>query len=185
MLKKLYLSCALSLIAMTANISAMAPDAVDTTITSPTTNTSGMAALSNQLKNISTQMNAIKRAWNTERIHLKLAEKASSSLYTAIKPRMERIISSEEFQNKMNTAVDGQFNAIVNNNTPFKDVKIENSLSDLFPNLTMNEYGRKLYTAMADKAYLLLLGQKLAAKVKEIAAAIRSGRAEVTGSQTA
>ena len=40
----------------------------------------------------------------------------------------------------------------------------------------MNEYGLKLYKAMANKAYFLLLGQKLAEKAKEIGESVRKSR---------
>jgi hypothetical protein len=132
------------------------------------------AQLTIQLNNINTQMNAIKRAWNTARIHIKMAEKASTTLYNTIKPVFDKIIASDDFITKMNTIVDMQFDAITNNNTPFREIKTENNLSDFFPNLNMTEYGRKLYSAMANKAYCLLLGQKLADKVKEIAGSIKS-----------
>jgi hypothetical protein len=40
----------------------------------------------------------------------------------------------------------------------------------------MSEYGAKLYKAMANKAYCVLLGQKLADKVKEISAQVKGNQ---------
>ena len=130
------------------------------------------ASLTVQLNNINTQMNAIKRAWNIERAHIKTAKK-SANLYAAITPILEKIIASEDFTTQMNTKVTAQFDSIVNQNATFASVKIDNNLSDFFPNLKMSDYGTKLYKAMANKAYFLLLGQKLAEKAKEIGETIR------------
>jgi len=132
-----------------------------------------VAALTTQLNHINTQMNALKRAWNIERIHIKMAEKASSKLYVAIKPILEKIIAGDDFTAQMNTKVTMQFDSIINSNAAFKDIKTDNNLSDLFPNLKMSNYGVKLYKAMANKAYFLLLGQKLAEKAKEIGEAMK------------
>ena len=137
-----------------------------------------VAGLTTQLNHINTQMNAIKRAWNIERIHIRTAEKASPSMYAQIKSIVERIIASDDFVAQMNTIVDMQFNAIVNNNALFRDIKTDNNLSDLFPNLKMSDYGLKLYKAMANKAYFLLLGQKLAEKAREIGTSIRQNQLE-------
>lgn len=158
MVKKIYLTGLLSLI---FNAPALAMSIAET------------ASLTTQLNHINTQMNTIKRAWNIERAQIKMAEKASSTLYNSIKPILERLISSNEFTTQMETAVNMQFDSIVNQNAAFKDVKTDNNLSDLFPNLKMSEYGAKLYKAMANKAYFLLLGQKLAEKAKEIGEGVR------------
>ena len=169
MFKKIYLFSALSLAAV-ASVQAMS--------------TTDVASLTVQLNNISTQMNAIKRAWNTERAHIKMAEKASTTLYASVKPIIEKIIASDDFTSKMNTVVDMQFDAIINNNTPFGTMKAANNLSDFFPNLTMSEYGRKLYSAMANKAYCRRLGERLAEKSRDIAAAIKSAQ-QATDTQQA
>ncbi|HSC25606.1 MAG TPA: hypothetical protein VLB80_05335 [Candidatus Babeliales bacterium] len=130
-------------------------------------------SLTTQLNHVNTQIKAIKQSWSKENTRIKLAEKASSSLYTSIKPIFEKIIASNEFITKMNTAVDQQFDYIVNNSITFKNLNsIDNNLSDFYPNITMHSFGLKLYTAMANKAYYLALGQKLAEKAKEIAATI-------------
>jgi hypothetical protein len=118
-------------------------------------------------------MNAIKRAWNVEKIQIKKAEKASPSMYANIKPVLERVIASEAFTAQMEETVNKQVDSIVNNNSAFRDIKADNSLSDLFPNLTINEFGKKLYKALANRAYCLLLGQKLAKKSVEINEALR------------
>ena len=163
MVKKMYF---LSLLALfTAPITAMSSMPM-----------ADVAAFTTQLNHINTQMNAIKRAWNIERAHIKMAEKASSTLYAAIKPTIEKVIASSEFTNQMNATITMQFDSIVNNNAAFSSVKTDNNLSDLFPNLKMNEYGLKLYKAMANKAYFLLLGQKLAEKAKEIGESVRKSR---------
>ncbi|HEX4069413.1 MAG TPA: hypothetical protein VHX42_04915 [Candidatus Babeliales bacterium] len=136
--------------------------------------TSDVAALTTQLNHINTQMNAIKRAWNESRIQIKMAEKASSALYNAIKPTFEKLITSSDFIANMDAIVDKQYDEIVNKNSSFKNIKTDNNLSDLFPNLKMSDYGAKLYKALANKAFYVRLGQKLADKVKEITATIKS-----------
>ena len=145
----------------TAPIASMTPASAD------------MAALSVQLNHINTQMSAIKRAWNEQRIQIKMAAKASSALYNAIKPVLERLINSSDFTANMNAIVSQQYDEIVNKNASFRNIKTDNNLSDLFPNLKMSDYGAKLYKAMANKAFYVLLGQKLADKVKEITAQIK------------
>jgi hypothetical protein len=182
MIKKLHIPL-LSLIFVVPAI-AMIP-----TITPPTSllrqgsegqATADVAALRIQLNHINSQMNAIKRAWNEERIHIKMAEKASSALYNAIKPTLEKLITSSDFITNMDAIVAQQYDEIVNKNGSFKNIKTDNNLSDLFPNLKMSDYGAKLYKAMANKAFYVLLGQKLANKVKEITASIK-GTQEPTG----
>jgi hypothetical protein len=138
--------------------------------------TADVAALTVQLNHINTQMNAIKRAWNVERIHIKMAEKASSDLYNAIKPTIDRLIMNPEFTANMEAIVSMQYDEIVNKNGSFRTIKVDNNLSDMFPNLKMNEYEVKLYKAMANKAYFVLLGQKLADKVKEITAQVKGSQ---------
>ncbi|HLJ30918.1 MAG TPA: hypothetical protein VKU36_00640 [Candidatus Babeliales bacterium] len=134
------------------------------------------ATMTTQLNHINTQMNAIKRAWNVERIHIKKAEKASSTAYTQIRPILERIIASDGFIAQMNEKVASQFESIINSNASFQTVKTDNNIADLFPNLKMNQYGMQLYKAMANKAYLFALGQKLAEKAREIGESIRKSQ---------
>jgi hypothetical protein len=168
MVKKIYVFSTLTLL-FTAPITSMAPASAD------------IAALTVQLNHINTQMNAIKRAWNEQRIHIKMAEKASSTLYNAIRPVLERLINSSDFTANMDAIVSQQFDEIVNKNGSFKNIKTDNNLSDLFPNLKMNDYGAKLYKAMANKAFYVLLGQKLADKVKEITAQIKGTQSAPAG----
>jgi hypothetical protein len=165
MIKKLYL---LTLLA-TAHVMAMAPLGYEG-------QTADIAALTVQFNHINKQMADIKRAWNTERIHIKMAEKVSAPLYNAIKPVIEKLVMNTDFIANMDAIVSMQYDQIINKNGSFKTIKTDNNLSDLFPNLKMNEYGVKLYKAMANKAYLLLLGQKLADKVKEISAQIKGNQ---------
>jgi hypothetical protein len=165
MIKKIYL---LTLLA-TAPTIAMAPLGYEG-------QTADIAALTVQLNHINKQMADIKRAWHTERIHIKMAEKTAPYLYTAIKQPLEKLVMSTDFTANMDAIVAKQYDEIINQNGSFKNVKTDNNLSDLFPNLKMSEYGAQLYKAIANKAYLLLLGQKLADKVKEISAQIKSNQ---------
>jgi hypothetical protein len=168
MVKKIYLFCTLALLSTVPAVSMQSAD---------------VATLSVQLNHINTQMNAIKRAWNVERAHIKMAEKASSALYNAIKPTLERLINSSDFTTNMDAIVAMQYDEIVNKNGSFKNIKTDNNLSDLFPNLTMSAYGAKLYKAMANKAFYVLLGQKLADKVKEITAQIKGTQSATAGEE--
>jgi len=86
MLKKIYFSAFLALISMTAHAETL-------------------SELESQLNNIRTEMNSIKRSWNSARIRIKMAEKASSTLYQTVKPIFERLIASSEFSTKMNDIV--------------------------------------------------------------------------------
>src|SRR5579863_7648837 len=113
MVKKIYLFCTLALLSTVPAV-AMQAD---------------IAALSVQLNHINTQMNAIKRAWNVERAHIKMAEKASSALYNAIKPTLERLINSSDFTTNMDAIVAMQYDEIVNKNGSFKNIKTDNNLS--------------------------------------------------------
>lgn len=174
MIKKKYLSFALSF-TFIAPVVAMTPAATPAEV----------AALTVQLNHINTQMNAIKRAWNVERVHIQMAKKASADLYNAIRPTFEKLIMSPDFTATMDATITMQFDAIVNKNESFKNIKTDNNLSDLFPNLKMSDYGVKLYKAMANKAYFVLLGQKLADKVKEITAQIKNSQLAPTGTEEA
>ncbi len=176
MVKKIYLLSASVLLSITLAIVLLCPpfakasESFQQSYEKP----ADIATLKVQLNHINTQMVAIKRAWNVERINIKMAEKASSALYNAVKPVLEKILSSEAFTSTMAATVAMQYDEIVNKNGSFRSIKKDNNLSDLFPNLKISEYGTKLYKAMANKAYYLLLGQKLADKVKEIAAQVKN-----------
>jgi len=60
------------------------------------------------------QIKAVKRTWDEERVRIQIAKKASPVLYQKISPLFEKIIASTDFNNKMNTAVDEQVEAIAN-----------------------------------------------------------------------
>ena len=113
------------------------------------------------------QIKAVKRTWDEERVRIQIAKKASPVLYQKISPLFEKIIASTDFNNKMNTAVDEQVEAIANQGKTFKSVKKDIALSDFFTT-PMHQYGQTLFAAMANKAYAFLLGQKLVEKIKEI-----------------
>ncbi len=129
--------------------------------------------LQNQRNHIVSEMRSIKRTWNVDRIHIKMAQKASLVAYQAIRPVIEKIIASNDFVTKMDGIVANQVDAIVNRNMSFASVKTEISLMDLFPNAAVNAFGQKFFSAMADKACMFLLGQKLAQKVQELDIAIK------------
>lgn len=168
MLKTKYLSFALSLISLPA-LGVTMSDAHIMSVTS-------------QLNHVNAQINAVKRAWNESRVRIKLAEKTSPSLAIILKQVFEKIIASDAFITKMNASVDQQFESIVNSNMPFSSVRTDNNLSDFYSK-PMHTLGLQLYTAMANKAYYLLLGQKLAQKSKELAATIISLQQRMTSDQ--
>jgi hypothetical protein len=131
--------------------------------------------LQNQRNHIASQMNSIKRAWNTARVRIKLAQKLSFSAvaYQTAQPIIEKIIASADFVTKMDEIVAGQIDAIVNQNASFASVKTQMQLADFFPNLAADKFMQQLFSAMADKSCTSLLGQKLAQKVQELDIAIR------------
>ena len=94
-----------------------------------------------------------------------------------------RIIASDGFAKKMIPAVEQQFESIINNGMTFGAVKIENNLSDFYSK-KMDAFGLQLYKAMANKAYYLLLGEKLAQKSKELAATIINLRLQAADTST-
>jgi len=168
MLKNKYLSFTLSLISLPA--------------LGMSTSDVHISNLTSQLNHVNAQINAVKRAWNESRIRIAMAEKTSPPPFIILKQVFEKIIASDAFTQKMNTTVGQQFESIVNNNMPFSSVRIENNLSD-FSSKPMHALGLQLYTAMANKAYYLLLGQKLAQKSKELATMIISLRQTITNDQ--
>lgn len=121
-----------------------------------------------QLNHIKSQMQVIQRAWKTERIHIKQAQKIAPALYQTLKTTIDKILSSEIFTTKLESTVSSQFDSIINNNMSFNSVKIEFNLSDFFSNITMHDFGKKLFSAMANKACYLELGKRLASKVQEL-----------------
>ncbi|HMK32866.1 MAG TPA: hypothetical protein VK431_04505 [Nitrosopumilaceae archaeon] len=129
----------------------------------------GMVTDSQSLLNhIRTELHVLKRAWNTARIQIKMAEKSSPVLYQQVKPIFEQITSSTSFTQRINDMVDEQFNAIVNNYMTINQVKTDIKLSDFFPHLTMHSFGQNLFSAMARKYYYLRLAEKLANKIREL-----------------
>lgn len=168
MLKKLYLSCALSLVSLSALGTEM-----------PAFYT---ANLTTQLNHVNAQINAAKRAWKESLLRIAIAQKAAPQLYITVKKIFEKLINSQAFTTRMNVVVDQQFESIVNNTMPFNAVKIENNISDI-SSKPMSDFAQQLYKAMANKAYYFLLGQKLAQKSKELAATIRATQQAIANPQ--
>ena len=158
MVKKIYLSTLVTLICTTALGGAYSPD------------------FTNQLNHIRTEMRAIKRAWNTARLRIKMAQKNTPVAYQSMQPAIEKLISSDAFTTKINAIVDEQVDAIANRNASFGSVKNELSASGLFPNITLNTFGQTLFAAMANKECYFLLGKKLALKMQELLAAIAANQ---------
>ena len=121
-----------------------------------------------QLNHIKSQMRTLKRAWQIEQVHITLAQKTAPVLYQTLKTAFDKILSNEIFTNKLENAITSQFDSIVNNNMSFINVKTEFNLSDFFPNVTMADFGKKLFSAMANKTCYLELGKRLAQKVQEL-----------------
>ncbi len=119
------------------------------------------------IDHIKTQMHAIKRAWNSERIRIKIAQKASLTAYQTFAPIFDKIIASDAFTTKLNDVASSQFDAIANNNMAFS-LTTEFNILNFFPNMTINEYGKKLFSAMANKAFYLELGKRLAQRMQEL-----------------
>lgn len=125
-----------------------------------------------QINHIRTQMQVIQRAWKTERIHIKQAQKTAPALYQTLTTTIDKILASSVFTSRLETTVSSQFDSIVNNNMSFNSVKVEFNLSDFFSNVTMHDFGKKLFAAMANKACYLELGKRLAQKMQELKLAI-------------
>lgn len=132
--------------------------------------------MQSQLDHIKTQMQSIKRAWNSAKIRIKLAEKASPTLAQTVKPTLEKILASDALTTKMNDTIASNVDSIVNNNMSFDSVKTEFNLSDFFPSATMHDFGKKLFSAMASRTYCLELGKKLAQKMQELQIAVDASR---------
>lgn len=121
-----------------------------------------------QMSAIRSAMSELKRSWNSARIRIKMAQKASPALYTQLSPIFEKLIASDMFTTKLNESITNQLEAIVNNNMPFSSSSASFNLSDYFPNSTMHDFGKNLFSAMASKTYCLELGKKLAQKLQEL-----------------
>ena len=131
-----------------------------------------------QLNHIRTQLNRIKREWNTARIHIKQAKKASPTLYAKIQPIMERMINSTAFTTAMEADVTNRYDTIVNANGSF--VKIEYMLST-FSKVQMQPYGQNLFSAMAAKKAYNLLAKKLVQKIQNLTFAIKTMQQQPQG----
>jgi hypothetical protein len=121
-----------------------------------------------QINHIKAEMLVLKRAFNSERIRIKIAQKASLTAYQTFTPIFDKILASDNFTTKLNEVVTSQFDSIVNNNMTFNSVKTEFNISDFFPNMTITEFGKKLFSAMANKACYLELGKRLAQRIQEL-----------------
>lgn len=121
-----------------------------------------------QRKHIINQMSVIKKSWNIERLHIKMAKQASLSLYETVQPILEKILSQSDVTSKIETDVALQVNAIVNDNASFVGIKNDYKLSDFSLNIALHDYGQKLFSAMANKTAYIILGQKLTQKIAEI-----------------
>ena len=181
MLKKLFFT-SIIVLAMPAAFGMSSYEISDSAATSSIENTA-LSNAQNQLDHIKKQMISIKKAWNIARIHIKMAEKkASSYAYRELKPIFEKIIASNAFTKRINETVSTQAESIANF-ASFESVKNEFNLSDFVPNATMTDFGKKLFSAMANRAYYLELGKKLAQKAQELALVIATSRPAVTTSQ--
>jgi hypothetical protein len=121
-----------------------------------------------QIDYIKSQMSIIGRAWKSERLRIKMAQKASPTAYQTMSPIFDKIIASNDFTTRLNSTVSNLFDSIVNGNVSFSSIKTDFNVSDFFPNATVNDYGKKLFTAMANKMCFLELGKKLAQKMQEL-----------------
>jgi len=121
-----------------------------------------------QIDHIKSQMPTIERAWKSARVRIKLAQKVSPQLYQTVKTTLDKILSNSAFTTKLDSLVSNQYDAIVQNSMPFSGTTTELDLSALYPNVTMSDFGRQLFSAMANKAYCFELGKKLAQKIQEL-----------------
>ena len=143
--------------------------------------TTASTAFGMQLTTVQTATKAAKQAYQKCVIQLKKIELKNTDLYAKVEPILAKIIASEEFKTKMTAAIDEQYTAIVDQNTPFTAIKQETSLTDFLPGATsMNNYTQKLYTIMANKANCQLLWQKLFGKEKELTAEFEKLEQELT-----
>lgn len=133
-----------------------------------------------QIDHIKAQMSTIKRAWKSEILRIKMAQKASPTAYQTITPIFDKIMASNDFTTRLNNTVSSLFDSIVNGNVSFSTIKTDFNLSDFFPNTTVNDYGKKLFTAMANKMCFLELGKKLAQKIQELQLMITSSMPSTT-----
>lgn len=121
-----------------------------------------------QLNHIKSEMRILKRAWQAERIHIKQAQKTAPALYLTLKTTIDKILASEMFTTKLDSIVANQLESMVNHTMSFNSIKVAFNIADFFPNTTMHDFGRNLFSAMANKAYYVELGKRLAQKVQEL-----------------
>jgi len=125
-----------------------------------------------QLQHVNTQIKTLNKEWNKSKaIIKKFSLLTNPNVFTPTQTLIDRIIASEKFINKMNTAVDQQYESIANSAMSFSAVKAENNISDFSPK-TAAPFVAQLYKAMANQSYYKALGTKLVQKSKELAATI-------------
>ena len=132
------------------------------------------ATLNSQVNHIRGEMNSIKRAWNTARLRIKIAQKNNSAAYHMMQTVIAKIVASDALTTKINATVDEQFDAIANRNASFSAVRNDLDAASLLPNLTLNKFGQTLLSVMANKECYLLLGKKLAQKIQELEMTIKN-----------
>jgi len=128
----------------------------------------GMSTSESQIEHINNELSAIKRALNVAKIQIKRAQVASPTLYASVKPVLERALARSEVLTQLQTTVNTQFEAIANRNMSFNSLKTTFNFSTFFPKITILDYGKNLFSSMAQKQCCLLLGQKLAQKRNEL-----------------
>jgi len=137
-----------------------------------------------QLTSIQTATKAALRAYQMQVVILKQIEKTKPQLAPII-PVLEKIImsASKDFKIAMNTAVEEQYNAIVDQNTPFSATKYEAALTGLIPSASqMNEQVQKIFTILVRREYYQLLWQKLSGKEKELVVEFEKAEKEMSQS---
>lgn len=135
---------------------------------------SAASSAQSQIDHIKSQMPIIKRAWESAIIRINRLKKASPQLYQTVKAPFDKIRSNSAFTGKLDSLVSNQFDAIVQANMVFSGTTTELDLSVFYPNATMPDFGKQLFSAMANKDYCFQLGERLKQKIEELQTASSS-----------
>ncbi len=145
-----------------------------TTMLMPVLSSFGMSTnnLTNQLNHVQKEIKAVTLSWQRAEATLHNIRKIiPPTLYQQAETIAQSILSLPEVIAKMKKLVNQQLTAIALYNKPYEAV---NFLDDYFPETieTLNQSMRIICMAIANKAFRLLLGQKLTIKEKELLVAI-------------
>jgi hypothetical protein len=127
--------------------------------------------------NIQTSVSEVLKEYKKSEARLRSVKKLNSELYDKAISFIEKMITAHAkvYREKMDSAVEAEYDKITNQNGLFSVQKNQFSITDIDAAASaVNPYISKLYQIMAEKEFHKLLWQKLTAKEKELVAKFES-----------